>query len=153
MSRQSCRNFLRFAAATALLTGAAFAANHHSMNGTWQLTPERSEFNGEPTVQTGTVTINDREGNVYVSRNFDFDSATQSSSTSFSTDSRHGASIKDKETGFKSKAKWEGDSLMVTTTQEGKTIVERYTLRDDRTMTLQIDRPGHHAETLYFQRQ
>ena len=65
----------------------------------------------------------------------------------------HGGSIKNKETGFKSKAKWEGDALVVATTQDGKTITERYTLRDDRTMTLQIDRPGHQPETLYFQRQ
>ena len=153
MSRQSSRNFLRCAATAVLLAGCAFANNHHSMNGTWQLTPERSEFHGEPAIQTGTVTINDRERNIYVSRNFDFDSASQSTSTSFTTDAVRGGTIKNKETGFKSKAKWEGDALVVVTTQGGKTITERYTLRDDRTMTLQVDRPGHQPETLYFQRQ
>ena len=115
MSRQSSRNFLRCTAAAVLLAGCAFADKHHSMNGTWQLTPERSEFNGEPAIQTGTVTINDRERNIYVSRNFDFDSASKSTSTSFTTDAAHGASIKNKETGFKSKAKWEGDALVVVT--------------------------------------
>ena len=153
MTRQSCRNFLRCAFAAVLFTGCALAANHHAMNGVWQLVPERSEFNGEPALQTGTVTINDREHNVYVSRNFTFDTPSQTTSTSFSTDARHNASIKDKETGFKSKAKWDGDVLTVTTTQQGNNVVERYSLRDDRTMVLQLDRPGHQAETLYFERQ
>jgi hypothetical protein len=123
------------------------------MNGTWQLQPEHSEFNGEPAIQSGTVTINDREHNVYVLRNFNYDTPSQSTTTSFATDARHNASIKDKETGFKSKAKWDGDVLTVNTTQNGNSVMERYTLRDDRTMTLQIDRPGHQPETLYFQRQ
>ncbi len=153
MTRQSCRNFLRYAFAASLFAGCVLANNHHSMNGVWQLVPERSEFNGEPTIQTGTVTINDREHNVYVSRNFTFDSPSETTSTSFSTDARHNTSIKDKETGFKSKAKWDGDVLTVTTTQQGSTVMERYSLRDDRTMVLQLDRPGHQPETLYFQRQ
>jgi hypothetical protein len=127
--------------------------NHHELNGTWQLVPARSEFNGEAAIQTGTVIINDRERNIYVQRNFNFDGANQSTSTSFSTDAREKTSIKDKEQGFKSKAKWDGDVLKVVTTQEGINITERYSLRDDGTMTLQIDRNGHQPETLFFQRQ
>ncbi len=155
MSIQTCRNFLTGAATLAILVGLGaglgLAANHHAMNGTWQLVPQRSELNGEPAIQTGTVTINDRERNVYVQRNFNFDGADQSTSTSFSTDAREKTSIK--EPGFKSKAKWDGDVLKVVTTQDGINIVERYSLRDDGTMMLQIERTGHQPETLYFQRQ
>lgn len=157
MFRQTCRNFLTGAATLAIFaglgSGLAAAANHHELNGTWQLVPSRSEFNGEPVIQTGAVTINDREGNIYVQRNFNFDGANQSTSTSFSTDARLKTSIKDKEQGFKSKAKWDGDVLKVMTTQEGVTISEKYRLTSDGTLMLQIDRTGHQPETLYFQRQ
>jgi hypothetical protein len=154
MWKQTCRNFLTGAATLAVCAGLGaalgLAANHHELNGTWQLVPSRSELNGEPAVETGTVTISDREGNIYVSRNFDFDSANLSTSSTFSTDARAKTSIK--EPGFKSKAKWDRDALKVTTTHEGVTTVERYTLRDEGTMMLQTDRTGHHPETLYFQR-
>jgi len=150
MPQQSCRNFLRWAAVGALFAGCALANDHHSLNGIWQLIPARSEFNGEPAIQTGTVTINDRERNIFVRRNFDFDSPNQSTSTSFSTDAREKTTIK--EAGFKSKAKWDGHALTVTTTRSGETTLERYSLGDDGTMMLQLDRSGHQPETLYFQR-
>jgi hypothetical protein len=150
MSKQSCRNFLRWAAAGALLAGCALANDHHSLNGVWQLIPARSEFNGEPVIQTGTVTINDREHNIFVQRNFDFDAPNHATSTSFATDSRENATIK--EPGMKSKAKWDGHVLTVTTTRSGETTLERYSLRDDGTMVLQLDRSGHQPETLFFQR-
>jgi hypothetical protein len=150
MPRQFCRNFLRCAAVGALFVGCALANDHHSLNGVWQLIPARSEFNGEPAIQTGTVTINDRESNIFVQRNFNFDGPNQSTSSSFSTDAREKSSIK--EPGFKSKAKWDGHVLTVSTTRSGETTLERYSLREDGTMVLQLDRPGHQPETLYFQR-
>jgi hypothetical protein len=152
MWAKCCKSFLAGAATLAIFAGFAWAANHHELNGTWQLVPSRSELNGEFVIQSGTVTINDRERNVYVERNFNFDGANQSTSTTFSTDAREKTSIKDKEQGFKSKAKWDGDVLKVTTTQDGVNIVERYNLRNDGTMMLQIDRTGHQPETFYFQR-
>lgn len=152
MSTQTSRNFLTGAATLAIFAGLGLAANHHELNGTWQLVPQRSALNGEPAIQTGTVTINDRERNIYVQRNFNFDGANLSTSTSFSTDAREKTSIKDKE-GFKSKAKWDGDVLKVVTNQDGVNVVERYKLGDDGAMLLQIERTGHQPETLYFQRQ
>jgi len=151
MWKQTCRNFLTGAATLAIFAGLGLASNHHVLNGTWQLVPARSDLHGEAGIQTGTVTINDREGNIYVQRNFDFDGANLSTSTSFSTDARAKASIKD--VGFKSKAKWDGDVLKVMTVQDGVNIVERYSLRDEGTMVLQVERTGHQPETLYFQRQ
>jgi hypothetical protein len=67
------------------------------------------------------------------------------------TDARAKTSIK--EPGFKSKAKWEGDMLKVTTDHEGITTVERYSLLGDGTMMLQVERTGRPSETFYFQRQ
>ena len=155
MWAKSCRNFLLGASALAIFAafGAApaLANHHHELNGTWQLVPARSVLNGEPAIQTGTVNINDREGNVWVERNFTLDSGNQTATTSFATDSRHNASIK--QPGFKSKAKWEGDMLKVTTDHEGVTTLERYSLVGDGTLMLQVERTGRPSETLYFQRQ
>lgn len=159
MWKQTGRNFRNGVATLAVFAGLgaglgaglAFASNHHVLNGTWQLVPAKSELHGEPAIQTGTVTINDREGNIFVQRNFDLDSANLSTSTSFSTDARAKTSIK--EPGFKSKAKWDGDVLKVTTTHEGITTVERYSMAGEGDMMLQIERTGHQPETLYFQRQ
>ena len=145
------KTFLGVFAALALFAAPALASHHHELNGTWQLVPARSELHGEPAIQTGTVSINDREGNVWVERNFNLENGNSTVSTSFATDSRHNASIK--EPGFKSKAKWEGDVLKVTTTHEGITTVERYSLAGDGSMMLQVDRTGRPSETLYFQRQ
>jgi hypothetical protein len=157
MWKQTCRNFRAGGATLAIVAGLGAglgqAANHHALNGTWQLVPSRSELNGEPAIQTGAVTINDREGNVYVSRTFNVDDANRSVTTSFDTDARHNASIKDKDSGFKSKAKWDGDVLKVTTLHDGTTTMERYSLLGDGTMMLQVDRTGRPAETFYFQRQ
>jgi hypothetical protein len=123
MPKHSCRNFLRWAAAGALFVGFAVASDHRALNGVWQLIPARSEFNGEPAIQTGTVTINDREHNIYVQRNFNFDEPNRSTSSSFATDSQENATIK--QPGFKSKAKWDGRVLTVATARNGETTLER----------------------------
>jgi hypothetical protein len=144
------KTFLSVVSVLAFFAVPALANHHHELNGTWQLVPERSVLNGEPAIRTGTVNINDREGNITVERNFTLDSQSQTTSTSFATDARHNASIK--QPGFKSKAKWEGEVLKVTTDHEGITTVERYSLLGDGTMMLQVDRTGRPSETLYFQR-
>ena len=155
MWAKACRKFPLGAVALAVVAGfwaaPAFANHHHELNGTWQLVPARSELHGEPAIQTGTVSINDREGNVWVERNFNLDNGNSTVSTNFATDSREKASIK--EPGFKSKAKWDGDVPKVTTLHEGVTTVERYSLLGDGTMVLHVERTGHPAETLYFQHQ
>jgi hypothetical protein len=151
MGSRTGKNFLAAAALAAIFSAAMWAANHHALNGTWQLVPARSEFHGESAIQTGTVTIYDREHNIYVSRNFNFEQGNTSTTTKFETDARHNASIK--EPGFKSKAKWDGDVLKVMTTQDGNTVSERYSLLGDGTMVLQVERGGHQPETLYFQRE
>lgn len=39
----------------------AFGLDHKALNGTWTLLAARSDFVGQPVVQTGTVTIGARE--------------------------------------------------------------------------------------------
>ena len=146
-----CKTFLPGVAVFAFFAVSVLASNHRELNGTWQLVPARSELNGEPAIQTGTVTIHDREGNIYVEHNFSLEDANRTVTTNFATDARHNASIK--EPGFRSKAKWEGNMLKVTTDHEGITTVERYSLLSDGTMMLQVDRTSRPPETLYFQRQ
>ena len=144
------KSFLAVAFFASFFAGIAFA-HHHELNGTWQLVPSRSQFNGEPVVQTGTVTINDREGNIGVERNFSLEDGNKTVTTNVATDARHNSSIK--QPGFKSKAKWDGDVLKVTTDHEGVITIERYQLTSDGGMLLQVERTGRPAETLYFQHQ
>ena len=59
MRQQFCKSFLARAATLAIFAGCALAANHHELNGTWQLVPARSEFHGEPVMRSGVITIDD----------------------------------------------------------------------------------------------
>lgn len=152
MYSQSCKTFLVCAAVLALFGSLAVASHKKELNGTWRLVPTRSEFAGEPVIQTGTVTVNNREHNIYISRGFTLDGEKQSVSYSFTTDGRENSSIKEGKT-FKSKAKWDDDVLKVTTEADGAVSVERYRLNPDGTMTVTVERPGHHLVTLFFERQ
>lgn len=151
MWAKSGRNFLMAVLSAAVFSGVAFAAHHHELNGTWQLIAARSQFNGELAIASGTVSINDREGNIWVERNFSLEQGSRTVTTNEATDSRHNATIK--QPGFRSKAKWEGDTLKVTTDHEGVITMERYQLTSDGGMQLQVERTGRPAETLYFQHQ
>jgi hypothetical protein len=135
-----------------LLAAAALANQKHALNGTWLLVPARSQFAGEPVIQTGTVTIADREHNIYISRNYNFDGDSGTVSYQTSTDGRENSSIHEGKA-FKTKAKFEGADLVVTSSQDDITSTERYHLNPDGSMTLTADRPGHRTVVLFFQRQ
>ena len=152
MRPQSCKIFPVILAILVLFAASAFATNHHQLNGTWTLVPTESDFGGEPAIQTGTVTINDRENNITITRSFNYDGANQSVSYSFSTDGRENSTIRAGKT-FKSKAKWDDDVLKVTTTENNVTTVERFTLGPDNTMRLVVERGDHRPRTLVFHRQ
>src|ERR1022692_3869503 len=62
---------------TLLFACSAIAADHRAMNGTWTLVPTKSDFAGQSVVQTGTVTIDDHEGIITVSRKFVYAGATE----------------------------------------------------------------------------
>jgi hypothetical protein len=136
---------------TFLLAFCAFARDHAALNGTWAMVPDKSDFAGQPVVQTGTVTINDREGNVTVSRNFVYAGATETVFYSDSTDSANSATIRNGKD-LKSKTKWDHDVLKVTTTQSGATTIESYSLAPDGTMIANVVRPDRKMITLVFER-
>src|ERR1035441_10911059 len=52
----------RIIGAILLFALSALAHDHSELNGVWTLVPTKSDFAGQPVVQTGTVTINDRQG-------------------------------------------------------------------------------------------
>jgi hypothetical protein len=135
---------------TLLFAFSAFARDHSALNGTWTLVPAKSDFAGQPVVQTGTVTIADREGIIIVSRSFVYEGATETYFYNDVTDSEHNATF---HTGkdLKSKTRWDHDVLKVTTTQSRAITVESYTLAADGTMMVSVIRPEHKPFTLVFQ--
>jgi hypothetical protein len=134
---------------TLLFVFSAFARDHSALNGTWTLVPAKSNFAGQPVVQTGTVTIADREGIITVSRSFVYEGATETFFYSDVTDSEHNATI---HTGkdLKSKTRWDHDVLRVTTTQSGATTLESYASAADGTMMVSVERPERKPITLVF---
>jgi hypothetical protein len=138
---------------TALLFAlSAFARDHIALNGTWTLVPTKSDFAGQPVVQTGTVTINEREGIITISRNFAYAGVGETFFYRDMTDAQNNATI---HTGkdLKSKTRWDHDILKVTTTQSGAVTLESYSLAADGSMRVGVVRPEHAPVTLVFQRQ
>ena len=128
------------------------AYNHSALNGTWTLVPAKSDFAGQPVVQTGTVTINDQTGVVVITRSFVYEGAKETFFYSDSTGSENNSTVhlgKD----LKTKTRWDHNVLRVTTTQSGATTVEDYTLAPDGAMMVNVVRPEHKPITLVFQRQ
>ena len=136
---------------TLLLSLPALARDHSALNGAWTLAPARSDFAGQSVVQTGTVTISDRDGIIIVSRSFVYAGATETFFYNDVTDSEHNATI---HTGkdLKSKTRWDRDVLKVTTTQSGAVTVESCSLAPDGDMIVSVVRPEHKPLTLVFQR-
>jgi hypothetical protein len=137
---------------TILFAFSAFAREHTLLNGTWTLVPAKSDFAGQPVVQTGTVTIADRQGIIIVSRRFVYAGATETYFYRDITDAENNATI---HTGkdLKSKTRWDHGVLKVTTTQSGATTLESYTLAADGTMVVNVLRPEHKLITLVFHRE
>jgi hypothetical protein len=138
--------------ATLLFAFSVFARDRSILNGTWTLVPAKSNFAGQPVVQTGTVTINDQQGVIVVSRSFVYEGATETFFYSDSAGSENNSTI---HTGkdLKSKTKWDHDVLKVTTTQSGVSTLESYTLAADGAMTVLVVRPEHEPISLVFLRQ
>ena len=129
----------------------AFARDHNVLNGIWTLVPAKSDFAGQPMVQTGTVTIHDRQGIIIVERSFVYEGAAETFFYNDVTDSERNATIK---TGkdLKSKTTWDHDVLTVKTTRSGAVTLETYTLAADGTMTVSVVKPDRTSITLVFER-
>jgi hypothetical protein len=137
---------------TTLLCAFSLSARDHSlMNGTWTLEPAKSNFAGQPVVQTGTVTISSRDGIVVVQRNFAYEGATETYFYRDITDAYNNATVHSSKD-VKSKTGWDHDVLKVKTTRDGAVTVESYSLAADGDMTASVVRPDHTTFTLVFQR-
>jgi len=135
---------------TMLVVISAFARDHSALNGDWTLVPAKSDFAGQLVVQTGTVTIADRDGVIIVSRSFVYEGATETFFYHDVTDSEHNATI---HTGkdLKSKTSWDHDVLKVTTTEGSAVTIERYSLAPDGAMIVSVVRPQRKPISLVFQ--
>jgi len=123
-----------------------------AVRSTWTLVPAQSDFASQPVIQTGTVTIYERDGDITVSRNFKYEGASDTFFYRDVTDSENNATI---HTGkeLKTKTRWDHDVLKVTnTTQSGAVTLETYTLAGDGTMQVSVLRPEHKPISLVFQR-
>jgi hypothetical protein len=134
-----------------LFACSAFAHDHSALNGTWTLVPTKSEFAGQPVIQTGTVTISSEGDVIIVTRSFAYAGATETFFYKDMTDAENNATIKSGKD-LKSKTKWDHDVLKVTTTQSGAVTVESYSLAGDGTMLASVVRPDHKPITLVFER-
>lgn len=130
----------------------AFGRGHTTLNGTWTLVPAKSDFAGQPMVQTGTVTIDYQQGVTVVSRRFMYEGANETFFYNDSTGSEFGSTIHSGKD-LKSKTQWDHDVLKVTTTLAGAVTVESYTLAADGSMLVNVVRPDQKPVTLVFQRQ
>ena len=138
--------------ATLLFALSASARDHSALTGTWTLVPAKSDFAGQSVVQTGTVTISDREGIIIVQRSFVYAGATETFFYKDITDAENNATIHSGKD-VKSKTRWDHDVLKVTTTQSGEVTTESYSLAGDGTMLDTVVKPGQSPITLVFQRQ
>ena len=127
------------------------ARDHRAMNGTWTLVPARSDFAGQPVVQTGTVTIKSQDRVVIVERSFVYEGAAETYFYNDITDANNGATIHSGKD-LKSRTKWDHDVLKVTTTVGGAATVESYNLAADGSMMVNVVRPGRKPIELAFQR-
>jgi hypothetical protein len=135
-----------------LLAFPAVARDHSALNGTWTLVPAKSDFAGQPVVQTGTVTIGYQQGVTVVTRSFVYEGANETFFYNDSTGSEYSSTIhlgKD----LKSKTSWDHDVLKVTTTQPSGITVESYSLGPDGTMLVGVEKGESKPITLVFRRQ
>jgi hypothetical protein len=115
------------------------------------LLPARSDFAGQPVVQTGTVTIAARDGIIIVSRSFVYTGAIETFFYSDVTDAENNATIHSGKD-LKSKTRWDHDVLKVTTTAPGSVTLESYTLAEDGSLTVLVEKAGRAPFTLRFNR-
>jgi hypothetical protein len=110
MRLQLRKTFLSSAAMLVFFAVTGWAANHHSLNGTWKLISDRSDFAGGTMIQSASITINDRQHNISISRNFTSEGQNTTASYTFDTDARENSTIH-QGASFKSKAKWDHRTL------------------------------------------
>lgn len=136
---------------TLLFAYTALGREHNALNGTWTLVPVKSDFAGQPVIQTGTVTIRSEGDVIIVTRSFAYEGASETFFYKDMTDAQNNATIHSGKD-VKSKTKWDHDVLKVTTTQPGGATVESYSLAADGSMLVNVEKPDRKPITLVFER-
>jgi len=153
MSTYSTRSITRAVVTTLFFGLSAYASDHTVLNGTWTLVPAKSDFAGQPVVQTGTVTIHEQQGIIVVSRSFVYAGATETFFYNDSTANSKNDTTIHTAKDLKTKTRWDHEVLKVTTTQSGAVTQESYSLAADGTMLVSVERPERKPFTLVFQHQ
>ena len=143
----------KYVVTTLLFAVFAFATDRSALNGTWTLVPAKSDFQGQPVVQTGTVTISDHQGVTVISRSFVYEGAAETFFYSDSTGSSEYSPTIHSGKDLKTKTKWDHDVLKVTTTLSG--AVTRKAIPWPRMAPCRSASKGRRRKpfTLVFQRQ
>ena|SRR5579884_642211 len=125
---------------------------HPNLSGHWVLIPEQSTYHGQPATQSGEITIEQRHGQLFISRHLFIDGANGGMEFNFTTDGHEGSTIhQGKE--MKTKADWDGDTLKVRTKVNDQVTTERYRLSPDRDqLIVLVDTPDGQTSTLVFRR-
>src|SRR5579862_8806675 len=131
----------KYVLSTLLFAISAFATDRSALNGTWTLVPAKSDFQGQPVVQTGTVTISDHTGVTVISRSFVYEGAAETFFYNDSTASSRNSPTIHSGKDLKTKTRWDHDALKVTTTLSGAVTLESYTLAGDGAMLVSVERP------------
>jgi len=97
------------------------------------------------------VTINERDGDIAVSRSFAYEGATETFFYRDLTDSEYNATIHSGKV-LKSKTRWDHDVLKVIITQSSAVTIESYSLAADGAMLVSVVKPDRKRITLVFQR-
>ena len=137
--------------AVLLCTLSAFGGDHSAFNGTWTLVPVKSDFAGQAIIQTGTINIHGQGDIIVVTRNFVYESATE---TVFYRDATGAENNMTTHSGkdLKSKTHWDHGVLKVTTTRSGAVTLESYSLAADGALRVTVATPDGKTITLFFER-
>ena len=125
---------------------------HPNLTGHWVLIPEDSTFRGQPATETGDITIEQRHGQLFISRHLNVDGDAGGMAYNFSTDGHVNSTIHEGHE-MKTKASWDGDTLKVRTTMHGEVTLEQYRISPEKDqLLLTVDTPDHQVSTLVFRR-
>jgi hypothetical protein len=149
------KNTAGFSVAAALLLlclAAVPASAHPNLSGHWVLIPEQSTYHGQPATQSGDITIEQRHGQLFISRHLFIDGPNGGMEFNFTTDGHEGSTIHlGKE--MKTKSEWDGDTLKVRTKRNGDVTLEQYRISPERDqLVLTVETPDHQVSTLVFHR-
>ena len=129
----------------------SFGRIHEELNGTWVLLPQPTVYHGEQVTESGTVTIDIREGNVAVIRDFTFRGKAHNFRYHDIADGPMNSTLRAPQQ--TTHLRWEHTALRLQTIRDGEETVDTFSLAPDGTMTDIVESPGRAPVALMFHRQ